>query len=209
METAANTSETCDIDPTVLENMEKSQLIKMIMCLKKEVASVTEDFRKLVNLRLYNLERSHYMYLQYGRRDSVEITGIPTSVTDENLEDKVIEIFKEAKVQVNLKNIKKEDIQVVHRLANKKRREALYCGQNLKRTKRYGNLPIYINESFCPEFNFLNFAIRQAYKKKGIARYKVQNGINYMQKDDQSNFVEIGHVIDLENLKVPIPPRKK
>ena len=32
METAANTSETCDIDPTVLENMEKSQLIKMIMC---------------------------------------------------------------------------------------------------------------------------------------------------------------------------------
>ena len=88
METAANTSETCDIYPTVLENMEKSQLIKMIMCLKKEVASVTEDFRNLVNLRLHNVERSHYMYLQYGRRDSVEMTGIPTSVTDENLEEK-------------------------------------------------------------------------------------------------------------------------
>ena len=60
---------------------------------------------KLTNLRLYHLERAHNMNLQYGRRDTVEITGIPVDLPDKVLEDEVIEIFKEAKVFVALRVI--------------------------------------------------------------------------------------------------------
>ena len=209
-----------DVFMSELKNLDKSQLINMVLGLRKEVASITEDFKKLMNLRFYHLERSHYMNLQYGRRDTVEITGIPDDVNDDALEDEVIDLFKEAKVHVNRQPIKKTDIQAVHRLGNKKTtivkvvnrkfaKEALFCGKNLKGSKRYGiNSPIYINDSFCPEYNFLNFAIRKAYKSKHILKYKVRNGVNYVQKDDASKFVEVGHVFDLENLKIPIPPRK-
>ena len=34
--------------------------------------------------RVNELERSQYMYEQYGRRESVEITGIPANIIQEN-----------------------------------------------------------------------------------------------------------------------------
>ena len=210
-----------DILVTELKTLDKSQLINMVLGLRKEVTAITDDFKKLINLRFYHLERSHFMHLQYRRRDSVEITGIPEDIDGDHLEDEVIDLFKEAKIQVNRQPIKKTDIQAVHRLGNKKTtivkvvnrkfaKQALSCGKNLKGTRRYGaNSPIYINDSFCPEYGFLNFAIRHAYKSNHIVKYKVRNGVNYVQKDEDSNFVQIGHVIDLENLKIPVPLRNE
>ena len=73
---------------------------------------------------------------------------------------------------------------------------------------RYGrNTQIYINDSFCPEYGFINYVIRQVYKNKHIVIYKVRNGVNYVKKDEALNFVEIGHIRDLENLQIPIPTR--
>ena len=69
-----------DLDASQLGNMGKNELIDMIMSLKREVSTITEEYKKLINLRFYHLERSHDMNLQYGRRDTVEITGIPTSL---------------------------------------------------------------------------------------------------------------------------------
>ena len=43
------------------------------------------------------------MLLQYGRRDSVEIFGIPHGISDDTWEDDVIDIFKEEDVRVNRK----------------------------------------------------------------------------------------------------------
>ena len=43
---------------------------------------------------------------QYLRRDILEINGITNSVSDDGIEDEVIEIFKEAKVNVNAKILK-------------------------------------------------------------------------------------------------------
>ena len=206
-------------DDTDLASLEKAQLIRIINQLRGDLSKQTDDFRKLTNLRLYNLERSQYMYQQYGRRESFEISGIPEEITDDKLEDEVIEIMKDAKVQINRQPLRKADISAVHRLGNKKTtivrvvnrkyaREALFCGKNLKNSKRYGENKIFINNSFCPEFRFLNFVIRKALREKHIHRYKIRNGITYVQKTEQSSFVEIGHVNDLENLDIPIPERR-
>ena len=98
---------------------------------------------------------------------------------------------------------------IVHVVNRKYAKDAIIRGKNLKGTKRYGGTPIYINNSFCPEFNFLNFVIRKASKEKLISRYKIRNGVTYVQKDQASDFVQIGHVMDLHNLEIPIPERKK
>ena len=49
-----------------------------------------DDFRKLLNLRLYLRERNQYILNQYGRRDTIEITGIPEGIEQKNLEQEVI-----------------------------------------------------------------------------------------------------------------------
>ena len=128
--------------------------------------------------------------------------------------------MKEEKVFVNQQSLNKMDGVAVHRLKNKKTtilrvvnrkftREALFCGKNLKNSKRYGNnTKIYINNTFCNEFRFLNFAIRTALREKNIHHYKISNGISYVQKSEHSSYVEIGHVNDLENLQIPIPERR-
>ena len=104
---------------TNLQSLGKEQLIKMVIDLTNTVAKIQTDYAKVVNLRLYNLERSFNMSQQYLRRDSLEISGIPGSIKDDEIEKEVIEIFKDAKVTVNRQPIKPMDIQAAHRIGNK------------------------------------------------------------------------------------------
>ena len=63
-----------------------------------------------LDLRLYLIERNQNILNQYGRRDTIEITGIPEGIEQKNLGQEVIDIFKEAKVVVNRQPIKPTDI---------------------------------------------------------------------------------------------------
>ena len=215
----------CDImaqdQKDTLNGLSKEQLMDMVVSLQDEVLSLKDEFMKVTNLRLYHLERNYNMQAQYGRRESFEIVSIPQTVTNDELEDEVLDIAKEAKVFVNRQPLKKTDICAVHRLKDGKTTivrvvnrkfstEALRCGRNLKDTRRYGEgNRIYINNSFCPEFKFLNFVIRKATANKSIHRYKIRNGITYIQMEENGDFSQIGHVLDLQNKGISIPERKK
>ena len=95
----------CDImaqdQKDALNGLSKEQLMDMVVSLQDEVLSLKDEFMKVTNLRLYHLERNHNMQAQYGRRESFEIAGIPQTVTNDELEDEVLDIAKEAKVFVN------------------------------------------------------------------------------------------------------------
>ena len=60
---------------------------------------------------------------------------------------------------------------------------------------------------YIPEYRFLNYVIRRAAKDKKLYKYKVRNGVNFVQKDQDSDFIEIGHANDLVNLGIEIPPK--
>ena len=61
------------------------------------------------------------MTRQYSRRDTPEISGIPMHIDiDKQLEEEVVEIFKDTKATVNRQNIKKMGIQAAHRIEKKK-----------------------------------------------------------------------------------------
>jgi hypothetical protein len=210
------------VNETQLNELGKDNLIAMVLSLQQEVKKKDEDFRKLINLRLYLLERNQNILNQYGRRESIVITGIPADIPHDDLEQDVIEIFKEAKVVVNRQPIKPMDISAVHRIGkaghvickvvNRKfAKTALQNGKNLKSCKKYGEgTRIYINENLCPEFNYLNYAVRLAKKNGDIYKYKVRNGISHIQLDeDIYEWCEIAHVQDLEKCNIPIPARRK
>ena len=96
-----------NINRNIYNNLSNDELIEVILGLKGEITKLNDDFKKVTNLRLYHLERNHNIYMQYGRRESFEIVGIPQDIPDDRLEDEVIEIMKEAKVLVNRQPLKK------------------------------------------------------------------------------------------------------
>ena len=52
---------------------------------------------------------------QYGIRNNLDITGIPDDVSEENLEEKVIQVLSEIKV-----NVSSSDIEACHRIGKSK-----------------------------------------------------------------------------------------
>ena len=87
-------------------------------------------------------------------------------------------------------------------------REAIVNGKYIGNTRRYGNGKIFINNSFCHEYKFLNYVCRKPAREGNIHRYKVKNGVNYVQKVEGSSFIEGGHILDMENLGVEIPDER-
>ena len=62
-----------------------------------------------------SLEENSNSLEQYGRRNSLEMTGIPNDVQDQNLEEKVIEILDKINV-----NVSSQDIEVCHCIGKSK-----------------------------------------------------------------------------------------
>ena len=144
-----------DFDLTTLKDFKKPQLCELVMSLKKENDAL-KSHQGNVNDRLCELERSHYLYLQYGRRNSIEITGIPDNIDTERLEDEVIKVFDAAGVQVDGRKLSNHDMEAVHRIGKKgvtiarfvNRKFAyagLRSGKNLKGKNIYGDKGIYIS----------------------------------------------------------------
>ena len=91
-------------------SLDKDQLVDLVKNLRDELKKKDDDFRKVVNLRLYLTERNQNILNQYGRRDTIEITGIPDGIEQKNIEQEIVDIFREAKVVVNRQHIKPTDI---------------------------------------------------------------------------------------------------
>ena len=197
-----------------LGNKTKNQLMEMVKKLAAENALLIEvqDYMETTNKRLDKLEREQNLSLQYMRRDTIEITGIPADIGNQNLEEEVVKIYKKAGVEINDKNLDSPDIQACHRngkknitickFVNRKfAREGLVCGRN-QGTDIYGTLPVYINTSFCPEFKFLIFLIRKAKTRGEILRWNVRNEVNFIQVAEGGNLVEVAHKNDLIELNL-------
>lgn len=202
-----------EFDARVLGTFEKDQLVTIIMELQKEKKEL-----KICNdssQRFIELERSHYLYMQYGRRESVEITGIPIAVKTEQLEEEVISVYKEANVEVDGRELSHHDIAACHRIGKKgvtivrfvNRKfawQGLANGKNLKDKKVYDQGDVYINNSFCDEFKKYGYYIRKLRKKGDISGYKLKSGVYQIKKGANDDFKEVSHISDFENYGLDI-----
>ena len=70
-------------NPDISNKLTKSDLINLVLQLKteKEALQVVRQLLSDIGNCVIALERSQYLYEQYGRRESVEISGIPVSKT--------------------------------------------------------------------------------------------------------------------------------
>ena len=199
-----------------LNSFKKNQLVNLVLQLQKETIALKQQKETDLEKRVIALERSQYLYEQYGRRESVEISGIPSNIEQKDLENEVIQVFNEAKVRVHGRPLDPMDITACHRIGKKNvtivrfvNRKFAYAGltsgKNLKGTRLYGeNNPIYINNSFCKEFSRYGYLIRKLQKLSLIAGYKVKNGVFFIKQNGTDNFKEVSHISDFEKYNLDI-----
>ena len=106
-------------DEKQLHSYKKDQLVELVMQLQKEKVDLQQQSECPLEKRVIAIERSQFLYEQYGRRESIEISGIPKDVQTKDLETEVIRIYNEAKVLVHEKPLEPLDIASCHRIGKK------------------------------------------------------------------------------------------
>ena len=203
-----------------LQNLQNDQLVRLVIALRDQNAilknSCEEAVSRKYDERLERIEREINRDKQYSRRDTVEIVGIDQNIADDRIEEECIKVLKAAKVKIGNKSASSMHIHAAHRKSNKNKviikftnRKFAYASisnrSNLREHNEYKDL--YINTSLCPEFSYLNFAVRRAKKNGEIHFFKLKNGITFIQKEEDGEFIEISHENDLERNGLTVPPR--
>ena len=185
---SSNVIQTIDmknIDVATLDALGQAKVLELLVFLRDEndrLKSVSEVETKRYDERLAAIEKELNLDRQYHRRDTIEISGMPEDIEPEDVEDEVLKVMKAANVKVDGKHVRKIDIQAAHykrnknvivKFVNRKFAEAAIANGNQLKDKRLfdNDKNIYVNNSFCREFAFINYAVRQAKKKGEISLY--------------------------------------
>ena len=120
--------------------------------------------------KILTLESEHSSLKQYGRRNKIEITGIPDSVLDQNLEEKVLDILNEITVNVSTKDIEvchrvgvsknSSKKTIVHFINRKHAKEALTSRKNLRKNSS-PNCNVFLNKNLTVKSNEIAFLGRK------------------------------------------------
>ena len=167
---------------------------------------------KLVE-RLVVTERKCWTNEQYSRRECLEISGIPESVSDNAHQDKIQGVLRGIDVEIGTENIES-----CHRLKGKgskgkdilklsKRNDAEKLKLSKKRLKNIDHKKIglssgtkvFINESLCGYYKLLWSKCKKLFLEKKIASFWVINGtVKIKLLNDQIR--SITHEVDLSAL---------
>ena len=179
----------------------------IIKDLIEENKKLRESNNKLKD-KMMELESEINEINQYGRRNNLEISGIPEDIRMDKLEEKAIEILGKVNVKVESRDIegchrlgklKKNNTprKTIIRFVNRKNCLQALINRRMLRTLNtadmgLGNVKLYLNENLTPENNRLAYFCRKLKKDKKISKTFTRNGVVFLTKSD-----------DDEPLKVP------
>ena len=172
----------------------QSELLNVKNIIIKNLREENERLREKVSQldkKIISLESRHNMLEQYGRRKNLEITGIPNSVPQKDLESKVVNILSVIGV-----NVSKDDFEDCHRIGksrdNSKKtivrftnikivKDALYKRKQLKNIDKAAlemqNAMLFLNENLSEENNKIAFLCRKLKREGVITNTYTANGI--------------------------------
>ena len=128
---------------------------------------VVKQANSLLLKRLVDMARQCWANAQYSRRECLEVVGIPNSVHNNKLEEKVFTIFKKIGSEVSPRDteachhLKKDNDKVIVKFSRCKNCEQVMpMKKDLKHLKMQevglpGNRSIFINTSLCPYYRML------------------------------------------------------
>ena len=215
-----------------LKNMKKEQLVELVLHLQtktteainnltEEVKKINQNFTRLESdvavtkntnsllmKQLVETERQCWANAQYSRRECIEVVGIPTTVDNNNLEEKVCEIFQKIGV-----NVSESDIEACHRIKNNKTivkfckrkmcHDVFRKKKDLKKVKPADvglsdGTQLYINESLCPYYKGLWNNCKTLWNEKRIFSFFTSNGIVKYTLREGGEVYSVTHLQDLK-----------
>ena len=211
----------------ITECMDYNKIVGRFASLDDEIISLRDELKKYSNRisdleytideqidNIYVLEKQLNRLDQYGRRENVEIVGIPNEVTDRNLETEVLKILR----IIGLNHIQHFNIVACHRVGSKdrygrrntivrflNRKDAIQClrsKRNLFKCQTIGYNNLYVVENLCPAFKSIYDQLKELKDGGVIKQVWTYNGIiNYKQSDnEQEKPVKLFHENEVENI---------
>ena len=212
-----------------LDKLSKKNVIEIALALQDKVESgnteILEEIRKLndnfkniegelivskkVNSELQKhiiqLEKQCWANAQYSRSECLELVGIPSSIEQDQLEDKVVEIFNKVRC-----NIVKENVEACHRIGKKNDRVIIKfsklkeCLQVLSVKKDLKNLDmvdiglpenckVFVNQSLCSYYKLKNYIPWGKY-----IIFFISNDTIKIKRSEGSSSLAITHDSDFE-----------
>ena len=198
---------------------EIERLKKENKSLKKRVHQLEEDHEEgmdYVEDKLIELEKAVSSCEQYTRRENLEISGIPENVSDEDLQEKVLEIVNTVTEREDDQVILPKDVHACHRLKKEpseetpkvivrmvNRQHTIDVLKNKKKTTekqdRLQNDKLFISENLCNTNKLLLEEAKKLRKNGQLKRCWTFNGVVHIKiKDSDPKGKKIFHLSDFE-----------
>ena len=214
--TATIDSPTCSaIEETFPSSID---LLKRIVNLEKENGLLvkrmneTDSYLDQVDEYVYALETSVARLDQYGRRENIEISGIPNTVSNQQLEGEVINILQ----QIGLTHMDSYSIVGCHRISGKDRHgnkntivrflhrkdaiDALKRRKTLSRCESLRFKNLWMSENLCPAFKSVFDSLETLKKQGTVSKYWSRYGKLHYKLRGSENIHNISHILDIEHL---------
>ena len=198
---------------------EIDRLKKENKSLKKRVHQLEEDHEEgmdYVEDKLIELEKAVSSCEQYTRRENFEISGIPENVSDQDLQEKVLEIVNTVTEREDDQVILPKDVHACHRLKKEpseetpkvivrmvNRQHTIDVLKNKKKTTekqdRLQNDKLFISENLCNTNKLLLEEAKKLRKNGHLKRCWTFNGVVHIKiKDSDPKGKKIFHLSDFE-----------
>ena len=155
------------------------------------------------------IEKQCWANAQYSRKECLEISGIPWSVSDNDLEDVVCKAITKAGVEVSDKDIEdchrvgKRGTTIVKFCKRKFSKQVLNVRKDLTKLSMEdlqltGQEKLYIKLSICPYYRVLWPKSKSLHSMGKIYSYYVSNGTIKIKIQETSKPLSIMHISDLD-----------
>ena len=219
------------IDCIVKQNTKHNEILQKLTDVQSDLKSMTERFMKMesellvaksANVKLHDMvsvlqrrvttaERRSFAIEQYSRSECIEISGIPTSVQHNDLEDKTLQVFKKIDI-----NVLPENIEACHRLSSKnaniivkfsKRKDRANVLDNKRKLKDLDMSDIgletnkvFLNWNLCPYYKSLRWKCKKLFEASKIDSFWIAGSKVMMKLEVRSEPIHISHDDDISNI---------
>ena len=190
---------------------ENEVLTSKVSVAEKTSSTLSTDYKN-INEKVIEMERNMHRMEQYSRRECIEIVGIPSSITNDLLEEHVLLIFEKLGVVLETMDIVachwlEKTNRVIVKLLNhkgsqyileKKHKLRNIVFYNHDESENSNSRKIFINQTLCPYNRRLYGLVKDLSNESLIDSFWISNGTIKIRESSQSKPVSITHESDLQ-----------
>ena len=170
---------------------------------------ITQNVNNRLEEKIINLENGE----QYSRRNNVELSDIPSSIPDKDLENTVMKICKESEIDVKdrdiegchrlplSRNSRSHDKRVIVKFANRKNAEALLKDRKRISGKSFRHLHVnnnvFVSIFLCPYYRYIWGNCNDLQKQAKVRHVFCLGGIACMKLSENGSPVKLLHISNI------------